>query len=71
METNGRRDGRTDGGDCITSHANEVGNKVSLALVTPPWTEKYKYNDKFPHDKVLSVMSEISHVVLTTPNKLQ
>jgi len=26
LETTGRTDGRTDGGDCITSHANVVGN---------------------------------------------
>ena len=32
METNGRTDadGRTDGGDCITSHANAVGKKYTL-----------------------------------------
>ena len=28
VETNGRTDGRTGGGDCITSHANVVGKYV-------------------------------------------
>ena len=27
VETNGQTDGQKDGGDCITSHANAVGNK--------------------------------------------
>ena len=29
VETNGPTDRRTDGGDCITSHANAVGKKES------------------------------------------
>ena len=28
VETNGQTDGPTDGGDCITSHANAVGNNT-------------------------------------------
>ena len=30
METNGQIDGRTDGGDCIASHANEIPNEMTM-----------------------------------------
>ena len=30
VKTNGRIDGRTDGGDCITSHTNAVGKSATF-----------------------------------------
>jgi len=38
METNGRTDRRTDGGDCITSRAKAVGNNISNTTLTPTET---------------------------------
>ena len=33
VETNGRTDRRTDGGDCITSHADAVGKYSAVSTV--------------------------------------
>ena len=41
VETNGRTGRRTDGGDCITSHANAVGKNYTIV-----YTSKAITNDE-------------------------
>jgi len=41
VETDGQTDGRTDEGNCITSHANAVGNRHKLKCVHLSWNIKY------------------------------
>ena len=65
-QTDGQIDGQTDGGDCITSHSNEVGknntNKANIIINKATERQRQNKTNREPVDGVADVVSESSQL---------